>query len=162
MTADVPLSERDIDFIDLCVMKGAQFQRLVPLAIRAGLVSLHAADTDDGRPATSEAQTYSDPEHRISPLSRQGDPLPSPPQSETSLRPEGCAFPEASGPSYCPPEIEITPAMVEAGYRVLVAAGITDDLLEADRQTVVEIYQAMAVLRSGQSRLAGWSPLRTC
>jgi hypothetical protein len=40
-------------------------------------------------------------------------------------------------------EIEVTPAMIEAGYRVLEASCITDDLLEADRGTVSEIYLAM-------------------
>ena len=40
-------------------------------------------------------------------------------------------------------EIEVTPAMIEAGYRRLLASGITDDPLEADRLVVVEIYRAM-------------------
>ena len=40
-------------------------------------------------------------------------------------------------------EIEVTPEMVEAGYAVLKTSGITDDLLEADRGTVSEIYLAM-------------------
>ena len=51
-------------------------------------------------------------------------------------------------------EIVITSEMTEAGYRVLAAAGITDDLLEADRLTVCEIYRAMARL-AGQSALPG-------
>jgi hypothetical protein len=42
--------------------------------------------------------------------------------------------------------VKVTPAMVEAGYRVLQAAGLTDDLLEADRLVVVEIFQAMVSL----------------
>lgn len=37
----------------------------------------------------------------------------------------------------------VSPAMVEAGYAVLAASAITDDLLEADRKWVVEIYRAM-------------------
>lgn len=41
------------------------------------------------------------------------------------------------------PEIEITVEMIEAGYRVLAASGITDDLLEADRLIVAEIYASM-------------------
>jgi len=40
-------------------------------------------------------------------------------------------------------EIEITPEMIEAGYLVLRNSCLTDDLLEADRLTVVEIFQAM-------------------
>ncbi len=40
-------------------------------------------------------------------------------------------------------EIEITPEMIEAGYQVLARSGLSDDLLEADRLTVVEMYQAM-------------------
>ena len=45
------------------------------------------------------------------------------------------------------PHEEITPEMVEAGYRVLLASGITDDPLEADRLLVEEIYRAMFLLR---------------
>ena len=41
---------------------------------------------------------------------------------------------------------EPTPEMIEAGYRVLVASGITDDPLEADKLTVAEIYRAMRSL----------------
>ena len=44
-------------------------------------------------------------------------------------------------------EIEITPEMIEAGFKMLEAAALTDDLLEADRLTVAEIYRAMALLR---------------
>jgi hypothetical protein len=46
-----------------------------------------------------------------------------------------------SSPEDC--EIEITPEMVEAGYRVFVAAPVTDDPLEADKLLVSEIYRAM-------------------
>ena len=53
------------------------------------------------------------------------------------------------------PEIEITPEMVEAGYRVLVGACLTDDLLEADKLTVAEIYRAMAALLPDRRPLAG-------
>lgn len=44
-------------------------------------------------------------------------------------------------------EIEITAEMVEAGFQVLVASGITGDPLEADKLLVEEIYQAMFVRR---------------
>jgi hypothetical protein len=44
-------------------------------------------------------------------------------------------------------DIVITPEMVQAGFRVFVAAAITDDPMEADRLTVAEIYRAMALLR---------------
>ena len=43
-------------------------------------------------------------------------------------------------------DLEVTPQMVEAGYRALAAAGLTDEPLEADRLVVVEIYRAMAAL----------------
>ena len=48
--------------------------------------------------------------------------------------------------------IEITPEMIEAGYQVLKASGITDDLLEADRETVAEIYLAMRSLERRSDR----------
>ena len=41
------------------------------------------------------------------------------------------------------PEIEVTPAMVEAGFEVLKASGIVDEYLEADKLLVVEIFRAM-------------------
>ena len=44
-------------------------------------------------------------------------------------------------------EIEVTPAMIDAGFRVLAASGITDDPLEADKLWLAEIYQAMAQRR---------------
>lgn len=50
-----------------------------------------------------------------------------------------CAKPENSSAD----EIEITPEMIEAGYRVLISSGVTDDPLEADRLWVEEIYRAM-------------------
>ena len=40
-------------------------------------------------------------------------------------------------------EIEITPEMIEAGYQVLPASGLTDDPLEADRLVIAEIFRAM-------------------
>ena len=49
--------------------------------------------------------------------------------------------PDAGAPGKC--EIEVTPEMIEAGFKVLKEAGLTDDLLEADRLTVSEIYRAM-------------------
>jgi len=39
---------------------------------------------------------------------------------------------------------EITPEMIEMGYRVLAESGITDELLEADRLLVERIYRATA------------------
>jgi hypothetical protein len=42
---------------------------------------------------------------------------------------------------------DVTPEMIEAGYRILLASGLADDPLEADRLVVVEIYRAMASLR---------------
>jgi hypothetical protein len=41
----------------------------------------------------------------------------------------------------------ITPEMIEAGFRVLAASGITDDPLEADRLLVAEIFRAMVSCR---------------
>lgn len=43
-------------------------------------------------------------------------------------------------------EIEITPEMIEAGYRLFVASGVTDDPLEADKLLVSEIYRSMRLL----------------
>lgn len=44
-------------------------------------------------------------------------------------------------------EIEITPEMIKAGYQVLLASGLGDAILRADKCTVAEIYRAMASLR---------------
>ena len=44
-------------------------------------------------------------------------------------------------------EIEITPAMIEAGFQVLYNSGIADEYLGADRLLVAEIYRAMLCLR---------------
>lgn len=49
-----------------------------------------------------------------------------------------------------PAEIEATEAMIEAGLRVLEAAYIVDDLLPADRTTVVRIFHAMYSARHRQ------------
>ena len=40
-------------------------------------------------------------------------------------------------------EIEITPEMIEAGFSILEQAHITDDLLEADKELIAEIYRKM-------------------
>ena len=42
----------------------------------------------------------------------------------------------------------VTPEMLEAGFRVLQASAIADDLLEADRLWVEQIYLAMESCRS--------------
>lgn len=49
-------------------------------------------------------------------------------------------------------EIEVTPDMIEGGFRVLEARLGIDVLLEADRQTVAEIYRAMVRLRAARPR----------
>ena len=36
--------------------------------------------------------------------------------------------------------IEVTPEMIEAGFDVLKASGITDEYLEADKLLVAEIF----------------------
>ena len=40
-------------------------------------------------------------------------------------------------------EIEVTPEMIEAGFKVLAASGIADDFLGADRLMVAEIFRSM-------------------
>ena len=40
-------------------------------------------------------------------------------------------------------ETEVTPAMAQAGWDVLAASGVADDLLEADKLTLAEVYRAM-------------------
>ena len=47
-------------------------------------------------------------------------------------------------------EIQVTPEMMEAGFRVLVKSGIADDPLEADKLWLAEIYQAMEEQRRQQ------------
>ena len=55
-------------------------------------------------------------------------------------------------------ETEITPEMVEAGFRVLCNPGIADDYLEADKLLLAEIYRAMSshypreIVRSTENR----------
>jgi hypothetical protein len=44
-------------------------------------------------------------------------------------------------------EIEITPEMIEAGYRVLCNSGIADVYLKADKILVAEIFETMFALR---------------
>lgn len=46
-----------------------------------------------------------------------------------------------------PDEPEITEEMIEAGYSVLAVSGVSDELLEADRIWVREIYLAMHAAR---------------
>ena len=41
------------------------------------------------------------------------------------------------------PQIEVTPEMLEAGFRVLSASGLADEYLEADKLVLSEIFQAM-------------------
>jgi hypothetical protein len=48
-------------------------------------------------------------------------------------------------------EIEITPEMIEAGFRVLCSSGIAGDCLRADKYRVAGIYQATEI---AQRRLA--------
>jgi hypothetical protein len=40
-------------------------------------------------------------------------------------------------------EIEITLAMIQAGFLALCNSGIADEILEADRVLVAQIFQAM-------------------
>lgn len=40
-------------------------------------------------------------------------------------------------------DIEVTSAMVQAGFQVLARSGIADDFLEADKLLVADIYRAM-------------------
>jgi hypothetical protein len=42
-------------------------------------------------------------------------------------------------------EIEITPAMIQAGFLALCNSGIADEILEADRVLVAQIFQAMVL-----------------
>jgi hypothetical protein len=44
-------------------------------------------------------------------------------------------------------EIEITPEMVEAGFKVLLESGITEFPLEADKLWVTEIFRSMCSVR---------------
>ena len=42
-------------------------------------------------------------------------------------------------------EIEITPAMIQAVFLALCNSGIADEILEADRVLVAQIFQAMVL-----------------
>jgi hypothetical protein len=55
-----------------------------------------------------------------------------------------------------PDGVEITPEMIEAGFTVLSASGITDDPLEADKLLVSRIYQAMFELRPRKDCERNW------
>jgi hypothetical protein len=46
-------------------------------------------------------------------------------------------------------EVDITEAMLDAGYEVLVRSGVTEYPLEADRLVVREIYASMRRLEPG-------------
>jgi hypothetical protein len=48
-------------------------------------------------------------------------------------------------------EIEITPEMIEAGYRVLYNSGIADGYLRADKVLVAEIFATMFALRPARA-----------
>jgi hypothetical protein len=41
------------------------------------------------------------------------------------------------------PIIEVSPQMVEAGFQVLKSSCVVDEILEADKLLVAEIYRAM-------------------
>ena len=45
------------------------------------------------------------------------------------------------------PSVEVTPEMIEAGFKVLAASGIADDYSGADRLLVDDIYRAMYLAR---------------
>ena len=40
-------------------------------------------------------------------------------------------------------DIKVTPAMIDAGFATLAAGNVADDLLEADREVVREIFLSM-------------------
>jgi hypothetical protein len=40
-------------------------------------------------------------------------------------------------------KIEITPEMIEAGFKVFCSSGIADEYLKADKVVVAEIFEAM-------------------
>lgn len=54
--------------------------------------------------------------------------------------------PTFTGPEH-PKEIEITPEMIAAGWRVLCNSGRVDECLEADTLLVENIYRAMVAFR---------------
>ena len=51
--------------------------------------------------------------------------------------------------------IEVTPEMVQAGWDVLAASHVADDLLEADKLTVERVYLAMAHLDPSRRQAHG-------
>jgi hypothetical protein len=57
-------------------------------------------------------------------------------------------------------EIEITPEMIEAGFRVLSKSGIADEFLQADKTLVAEIFSAM-LERRPQPEVDSLHPKRT-
>ena len=38
---------------------------------------------------------------------------------------------------------DVTPAMVEAGFKALLNSGLADEYLEADKESLIAIYRAM-------------------
>ena len=48
-------------------------------------------------------------------------------------------------------DVVITQPMIQAGLAALSAAGLVDDLLEADSEVVVRIYRAMWSRASGEA-----------
>ncbi len=61
-----------------------------------------------------------------------------------------CQLPERQAGA---PEIEISPQMVEAGFRVLQASGLGDVILKEDKCTVAGVYRAMLSARSADHRI---------
>jgi hypothetical protein len=58
---------------------------------------------------------------------------------------------------------EITPEMIQAGWQMLAASGISDDPLEADKLWVERIHRAMFALRPQASEARDrTSRNRTC
>jgi hypothetical protein len=51
------------------------------------------------------------------------------------------------------PSIEVTPEMIEAGFKVLCRSGIADECLQADRLVVAETFLAMAAVGYGLNYL---------
>jgi hypothetical protein len=68
-------------------------------------------------------------------------------RSKRKERPMGAINPEE--------KIEITPQMVEAGFQVLLASGLGDAILKADKCTVAEVFCAMyRAMQSEQSLMS--------
>ncbi len=49
-------------------------------------------------------------------------------------------------------EVEITPQMLDAGFRVLCNSGIADEYSRADRSLVGQIFEAMYRVQQDQNR----------